>query len=90
MRFADLGLTLFLGLLIGMAGAVAEGVIFREPRTLWSAQFYQWFSRSTLSLWWRDYSDNAEPPERRVQFLISFLAFFLVWIVGAVIYSLLR
>ena len=90
MRLGDLGLTLFLGLLIGMAGAVAEGVIFREPRSLWSASLYQWFSRSALSLWWREYSDDTEPLERRFQFLISFVVFFLVWVAGVVLYSLLR
>ena len=90
MRLADFGLTVFLGLLVGMAGAVGEGVIFREPRSLWSVQLYQWFSRSALSLWWRDYSSSDEPPERRMQLLISFVMFFVLWLVGAVVYYALR
>lgn len=90
MRLSELGFTLFLGLLVAAVGAVAEGVIFREPRQLWSAQLFQWFSRSSLALWWRDHTGEDEALERRVQLLISFVTFFMLWLIGAALYVLVQ
>ena len=90
MPLGDFGLTVALGLIIGLIGAVSEGVIFREPRSLWSAQLYLRFGRSPLALWWRNYWLNRGPMGRREQFLVSFAVFFLVGVLCAVAYLISR
>lgn len=55
MPLGEFGLTVALGLIIGLLGAISEGVLFREPKSLWSAELYLRFGRSPLALWWREY-----------------------------------
>jgi hypothetical protein len=90
MSLGDLGLTVFLGLIVGLCGAIAEGVVFREPRSLWSAELYLRFGRSPFALWWRDYWINRGPMERREQLLLSFAVFFLIGLLFAVVFFILR
>ena len=86
MPLGDLGLIVMLALVIGLLGAVFEGVLFREPKSLWSAELYLRFGRSPLALWWREYWLNRPPMERREQFLVSFMFFFLVGVLCVVAY----
>ena len=90
MPLGDLGLTVALGLIVGLLGAVSEGVLFREPKSLWSAELYLRFGRSPLALWWREYWLSRGPMQRREQFLVSFVVFFMVGVLCAVAYFALR
>jgi len=90
MPLGDLGLTVALGLIVGLLGAVSEGVLFREPKSLWSAELYLRFGRSPLALWWREYWLNRGPMQRREQFLVSFSVFFLFGVLCAVAYFAFR
>jgi hypothetical protein len=90
MPLGDLGLTVALGLIVGLLGAVSEAVLFREPRSLWSAELYLRLGRSPLALWWREYWLSRGPMERREQFLVSFTIFFLVGVLCAVVFLALR
>jgi len=86
MELDELGLTVLLGLIIGVLGALSESVLLREPKSLWSAQLYARFGRSPLAFWWRDYWLNRGPMERREQVLISFMMFFLTGVLCAIAY----
>ena len=90
MELDDLTLTVALAFIVGIIGAVSESVLLREPKSLWSAQFYLWLGRSSSALWWRDYWKNRGPMERREQVLVSFMMFFHAGIVCAIVYFLAR
>ena len=90
MPLGDVGLTVLLGLVAGLLGAIAEGAIFREPRSLWSAELYFRLGRSPLNLLWRNYWINRGPMERREQHLVSFMVFFMLGVFCVVVYFVLR
>jgi len=76
--FGDLGITVFMGLVVGALGVLAEAIISRRQSALWSAQLYLKALQSPAGLWWRNYAQARRMLSRNEQLLISFMVFFVV------------
>ena len=77
------------GVLLGALGVAVESLVFREPRSLWSAQVYLSVLRSRVSLI-RGYAQTRGHLSRREQLLMSFITFFLIGFLCALIVLALR
>ena len=86
----DIGFAVFMGLVVGVLGVLTEAVVYRRPRALWSAQLYLRALQSPASLWWRNYAETRGAPSRSEQLLISFIVFFVIGILCAVISFVVR
>lgn len=77
------------GVLLGALGVAVESLIFREPRSLWSAHVYLSVLRSRVSLI-RGYAQTRGHLSRREQLLMSFITFFLIGFLCALVFLTLR
>jgi hypothetical protein len=84
-----LDLSIVIALAVAVVGVLTE-VLFFRGRDLWSARVYARLGRSPLNFYWREYWISRTSFKRREQLLMSFTTFFVIGMLCAFAYFIVR